>query len=540
MNTKLFTNELGTGARIPNERLPLFTMGLAAFAVFGIANLFSKGLAALGWNVTLFLGVFTYVAFLYGKREGEDWKKRLRNFIPLFLIALSFSVFENPFIKAVHFLAFPVGMFLVTSGALERELSIGQVLFIPLETFFRPVFRPLQALSLHFQSVLKIRRREENFETAAKVVKGILILVMLLVVVVIPLLSGADSEFAYIVESFWTTFCLPVVDFLFDSSIFVRAFFFVILTLLMVASLLGWERSFAPGTRLAKVSSLDPIVTTIVLGGVLLSYCTFLMLQGYRLWHSTLPTSFYETEWLVKQGFWQLLFLTAFNIGVFVSVHRRSTRLVQVLLGVFTGAAVLLLLSAAHRLGLYVFYYGLSYEKWYACFVVLYCVLVYGVLFRALAETTRSDIVRTCLHVLVWMYSASTLFPVEYSIFATNLHLRRHSDSRIDINDMRMLSLDAVPVVAKNLLFLCHGMSDCTEHKRCSRLGKDVVIPIPSEESGPRSPLWWNGWIERQQLTMRKKSWYEETLSSLYARTRDLDYKRLGRASCLSGEAPAK
>ena len=97
--------------------------------------------------------------------------------------------------------------------------------------------------------------------------------------------------------------------------------------------------------------------------GVLASYLLFLALHLKHPWLSTLPVAFAETEALVKQGFWQLIILTAFNIGLFFHVNRRSTDTIQAILSVFTVASLLLLGSAGHRLFLYMTSYGFSYEK---------------------------------------------------------------------------------------------------------------------------------------------------------------------------------
>ena len=225
----------------------------------------------------------------------------------------------------------------------------------------------------------------------------------------------------------------------------------------------------------------------IVLAGVLGIYLLFLWIQLNRLWVGVLPFNFKETEELVKSGFWQLLALSVINILIYFFAYRKTVSFVQKLLSAFTVASLLLLASAGQRMGLYVTYYGFSYEKFFASYTVLYCAIVYIWLIAQLFRSKRSNIVKFLVLLFLWMFAMLTIFPVEQFIFRTNMALRRLKDSRIVLSEMKMLSPDVLVVVKKN-----------KEKGLLDEGGYD-----------------WNEWIDKQEQIVSGKAWYERNMTNM-------------------------
>jgi hypothetical protein len=223
--------------------------------------------------------------------------------------------------------------------------------------------------------------------------------------------------------------------------------------------------------------------------------------QLNRLWVGSLPFDFKETENLVKSGFWQLFFLSLINILIYFYTYRKTSPLVQRILTAFTAASLLLLVSAAYRMGLYVAYYGLSYEKFFASYTVIYCAILFIWLIMRLFIKQRSNIVKFLIILFLWMYALVTVFPVEQFILRANVALVRLPESRIRLFELTMLSPDA--------LFLVK------EYQQQGLLQEKAGYLSREKMSESADKFNWNPWIERQEKRISAKNWYEKNLMNV-------------------------
>src|SRR3990167_7060518 len=185
---------------------------------------------------------------------------------------------------------------------------------------------------------------------------------------------------------------------------------------------------------------------------------------------------------MVKSGFWQLFFLSGINVLLYLLYYRRTSKHVQNILIAFMCASLLLLLSAAKRMGMYVFFYGFSYEKFFAAYTVIFSVFLFLRLIAALLQREKTDMVRYLVVAFVWMYAVATVLPVEQIIFRTNRALAELPNTRIDMRELQMLSADVF------------------------RLG---------EEQNSKHPGEWDEWIVEKKIIAHQKHFYELTLTDL-------------------------
>jgi hypothetical protein len=132
---------------------------------------------------------------------------------------------------------------------------------------------------------------------------------------------------------------------------------------------------------------------------------------------------------------------------------------------------------------LYAFNYGLSYEKFFASYTVIYLAVVFAWLAFQLFANRSGNISKFLIFFTLWMYAILTVMPVERIIFSTNVNLSSQPGSRIDLKELRMLSYDALPLVA--------------DHSKDEQWQKD-----------------WCSWARRVTMPVEKKSWYEKNLSN--------------------------
>ncbi|MBF0320983.1 MAG: DUF4173 domain-containing protein, partial [Nitrospirae bacterium] len=213
-------------------------------------------------------------------------------------------------------------------------------------------------------------------------------------------------------------------------------------------------------------------------------YALFIWTQLERLWIDTLPVVFKQAEQLVKRGFWQLIFISCINIVFFFIYYKRTGPVVQGILTAFNLASLLIVLSAAERMYLYIKFHGFSYEKFIASYTVLYCVIVFIWLSICLFRVKKHNIFKFLVALFLWMYSILIILPVEQITFRTNVALLTLPGSRINLHELQMFSND--------------------------------VMPLVKQYNG--GEVWkkdWQRWIIVQETRNAEKAWYERNLSNI-------------------------
>ncbi|MDD5623916.1 MAG: hypothetical protein PHI23_04375, partial [Candidatus Peribacteraceae bacterium] len=315
----------------PLRRAVYVGLGLALFWVLAGWGIWEQGPYAMGVNYAAFtLGVALFFSVHAGERPLK--KTHLPWLVPILLIALSFFLYENPFVKAVNVLVlvplYACYRIAVSTPNYEQLTWSRTWIEHVLRRFFGAIGQVGNAIETMVRSIVPYET--EHIRIVRKVVMGLLIFVVLAVVIFIPLLSSADAAFDRMVQA--------IVDYMFDIlSIewFVRTICFIALSIALVAMATSWNRREELRDGNTRIS-IDDIVSGVVLGGILLLYILFLATQVQSLWVVTLPTEFHQTEALLKSGFWQLFVLSAINVALFFVYYRRTCLSVQRLLSVFT------------------------------------------------------------------------------------------------------------------------------------------------------------------------------------------------------------
>ena len=456
---------------------------LSFFFIIFLWGVWSREVFALGINLALYLTGVTLFFVYRLKKDKKYVASDLAWITPLLLLSVSFALYENPFFKTFSILVFPVMLTLFYGYAwVERKNEIDWDAFFIIKIVkhvlsFLAFF--LTSAELLFHTVYNRESAKNGMGKRVLIGLGLLLLALL---VIVPLLSSADPLFADKLKPFY-----DAITEILSTSIIAKIIVFAVLSIGTLTALSAWGRSHQI-TNNSKEVKLDIVITSIVLGGIFVIYLLFLWIQVDRLWVGTLPFNFEETENLIKGGFWQLLFLSLVNIGIFFLLYRKTASLGQKLLGIFSFASLLLLVSSAHRMVLYVTYYGFSYEKFYASYAVLFCAILFLWLISRLFVSKKSNVVKFLTFQFLWMFALVSIFPVELFILKSNMLLVAKPDSKIRLYEMAMISPDIL-----------------TQIKKYKDEGKLI------EEFD------WNPWIEKQEKRIQNKKWYEFTLSAINA-----------------------
>jgi len=416
-------------------------------ALFGVLthwNVWDNGVHSIGWNTSitwLALGLML-IRSNQSIRLSSDWMW----LAPLGLMTLSFGLYENPWLKTLCFLVMPmaVGVFFSFGHLKRKEKQVwGSAV---LSKLISNTFAVIPAI---FPSLVLLRNaffssfEESKLCVLKRVVRALMILLPLMLVILL-LLSSADENFDLMVSG-WFEYVAGVLDWaLVGKLISVCMMSGVLLAVVTILRReLGTEQEFV-------VRRVDDLVAIIVLTSILFVYIAFLIVQLDYLLVKQLPIEFADTEHLVKSGFWQLFFLSAINVGLFYWAYKNTGWLAQWILRVYLIASALILMSAGWRMGLYVVYYGLSYEKFFASYTTFYALVLFCFLGWAVFATSRKDIVKTLCVSALWMFSIATVLPIERIIFSSNLALSQKEGSRINLIHLSVLSTDVLAIASRN------------------------------------------------------------------------------------------
>jgi len=437
MSSILSNNSEFSSDRQPKANLTLIIL-IAIFAVLTHWGVWQNGVYSMGWNTTVVW--FAIGVMLFTKNDQIELKYDWYWLLPLALLALSFSLYQNPWLKAICFIVMPVAVGVFTSfghyaAKRSQVWSMRFIARLSLNTFGVLPAIP-SSLGLVKNGVFS-KLEDSNLSVAKRVLNALLILLPLMFVILL-LLSSADDNFDSMVGRWFT-----LLGEFFNWSIAAKAISIFILSGILIAVVTTLKQTSEWQSEFCS-RAVDDLIASIVLTAILLVYIAFLNLQLDYLLVKQLPIEFADTERLVKSGFWQLFFLSMINVGLFYWVYKNTGPAVQWVLRLYLIASALILLSAGWRMGLYVFYYGLSYEKFFASYTTIYALILFVFLGWSVFGSKRKDIIKFLCVSSLWMFSIASIMPVERIIFTSNVRLAQNQESRINLFHLSDLSTDVL------------------------------------------------------------------------------------------------
>ncbi|PID51770.1 MAG: hypothetical protein CR954_00040 [Candidatus Moraniibacteriota bacterium] len=520
---------------------------LPLFFVLFLWRFWTYGTQAIGFNIAVFYVLL--ICLFVCARWRNMRPTALLWIVPLVVVGFSLFMYKTFFTTWISLLCFPLFFFLFTTHEAHPQLqkNLWSRLFpiaflVACAHYLVSLFcKPRANASASRAISLKAKWDKKTQNIVFQVGVGIVVLFLLAFFVIIPLLSSADASFGQIFTHFFEAmqhFFDTILDFVanLDVVTLLKLLTYLILFLALSGLVVYWGKNIsAIAPKRAVRTHKNTITISIILIGILVLYVLFLFLQVKSLFISALPVDFSQTESMVKSGFWQLFFLTVFNILLYLAIFNKSAKHVQYILLAFTVSSLLLVFSAAQRVCLYVTTYGLSYEKFFALYTVIYCSIVFlWFLFLFMHKSNSTQIIKTLVFLAVGMYAFAVILPLEKIIFTTNLRLTQYSDSRVDINEMRMLGSDALPYVEENFDLLIAEARKDNARNRVDRGWHGEILETYNDPY-----RMWLRWMKEQQdyknMLVRshyqfeaqyagedvkgkyeKKKWYEKTVTEMF------------------------
>jgi len=385
----------------------LLPISLLIAILFDRLMVFSLYSASSPWN---FFGAFWLccIVIFYAFYWSRLKKDKVAWFVAICTAALSIWFFTSPErqnwqYSFITFLVIPNVLMAHTqwvAGGYTLKNSDGIAAAWFMGWFVKP-FSGLFALFGTIGSLLSAG----NKSTAKRVLAGVGIAALLLLIV-IPLLMGADQVFNYYLRQLFS-FNNPLLTF-FHIIVVITSFG-------LIYSFL-WNVGFGKVEQysIKSTKTIDDIISAIVLGSVILVYALFCIIQFTYLFAGVgLPAGMTYSEY-AREGFAQTVIVCAINLlifGIFLRFGKQHRLSMAMLCGLLVTTGIMLF-SGAVRLNLYVGAYGMTWLRLLSAWFIIYLAVVIILCVIRLLLKRQLPIIALCaLFLLAWYVALGYLNP---------------------------------------------------------------------------------------------------------------------------------
>ncbi len=269
-----------------------------------------------------------------------------------------------------------------------------------------------------FAGALQSMFMGSNYTTLKKVMIGLGISIPVLIVIV-PLLCSADMVVNYYLGSL-----IENIDI--DEIIF-HGIIIIILTLTMFSFI--WNICYAQIKPIKPVQNirLDSLISSIVLGVILVCYCLFCLVQFTYLFAGTgLPNNLTYSAY-AREGFWQLIAVAGINLFIFAIVltYAGQTKPLRLMLFTLIACTLMMQISAFVRLKLYIDVFGWTWLRLLAMWFVFYLFVVLGLCIVRMMREKLPLVAVGFLVLLVWFTALGYMNPDAF--------IANHNRGRADV-----------------------------------------------------------------------------------------------------------
>lgn len=201
--------------------------------------------------------------------------------------------------------------------------------------------------------------------------------------VILILLGSADALFYDMVCNLWDaldSWSLP--QFLSEGELGLK-FLMIICAFIGSYAVFAYsgKRSYIQEAVKTKATQWEPLIAIAFLSMITVVYVLFSGIQifGLFLGWMELPRGWSYAEY-ARQGFFQLLFVCLFNVGLvlFCTGYFRKSKVLQLLLTVISGCTYIMIASSAYRMILYISKYHLTFLRVFVLWALLVIAIVLG------------------------------------------------------------------------------------------------------------------------------------------------------------------
>ncbi len=388
------------------------------------------------WFVTVFVAVYAACVLFYARSKGTAvTSSGLFWLAVLMCIGISYSVMPNDILAGYQGIALHITAayftLLVCNGTLLPHTSH----FIVFDLFNALLIVPIANIFSRLRVIFSMHRLSDK-RRAAGVLLGIITLV-LACMLIIPLLSQADSSFDMLMQSIINTNAFKMNDTLLKIifSLPVGAYLFG----LAFGSLNKRGTNAFSAKMLENTAESRHIIPQntiyIVLGGVAALYVLFIAVQSGNLF-SAFAGRLYGTQVYseyAREGFFSLCYVSVINAAMlfaadlFAKSPRSQSRVLRLFNIIISSLTLLLLASALAKMLMYIGVYGFTQKR----IMTLWLMAVLAVLFAGIIlwQFVRFSPIRAAACTGAVLFCVLTMCGIDNLVNNYNNSLPQHETS---------------------------------------------------------------------------------------------------------------
>ena len=376
-----------------------------------------------GISIAIFLTA-TIILTIYNLKEKEmiKNKKGILWAIPIELLGLTYFIFNNTFFKILNVPVILV-LFVIMCMSITKTKTI-ENRFI--RQILGKIFKPFVVLfdfisDFDMNKFFENKKENQNnkSDNIKKVGKSLLIAIPIILVIIF-LLSSADSVFGSIFSDFTKAISkmleIKTINDLIGRIFVIALVFIYISGFIITFSKSEKQEEMEENTKGIKLSDLTIKMLLVSLNII---YLLFSIIQFKYLFMNLGRTSDFDYATYARTGFFQLMFVSFINFALLHigKKNGENNKFLKITLIIFT---IIIVLSAAFRMYLYEQEYGYTYLRLFVYFTLMTEILVLISIFVSICGK-KIDTFKTTIQIIVVMYVALNFINIDKIIARNNI-----------------------------------------------------------------------------------------------------------------------
>ncbi len=375
-----------------------------------------------GISIAIFLTA-TIILTIYNLKEKEmiKNKKGILWAIPIELLGLTYFIFNNMFFKILNIPVILILFVIMCMSITETQIKENKFVRQILSKIFKPFVVLFDFISdFDMDEFFENKKENQNNKTdnIKKVGKSLLIAVPVILVIIF-LLSSADSVFG----SIFSDFTKAISKMLETKTIndFLGRLLVIAVTFIYIA---GFIIAFAKSKKQEETEEstgikLSDLTIKILLVSLNIIYLLFSVIQIKYLFINATTTPNFDYATYARTGFFQLMFVSFINFALLhISKKNIETnKFLKIMLIIFT---MIIVISAAFRMHLYEQKYGYTYLRLFVYFTLVTEMLVLIPILSKLFGL-KIDTFKTTIEIVVTMYIILNFININKIIAKNNI-----------------------------------------------------------------------------------------------------------------------
>lgn len=395
-----------------------------------------------GISIAIFLTA-TIILTIYNLKEMIKNKKGILWAIPIELLGLTYFIFNNTFFKILNVPVILVLFVIMYMSITKIKITENKFLRQILGMIFRPFVILFDFIS-DFDMDKFFEKEKENQDNKSNDVKKIgksLLIAIPVILLIIFLLSSADSVFGSIFSNF-TKAISKMLEIKTINDLLGRILVIAVVFVYVSGFIIAFVKSEKQEELDEKSTGikLSDLTLKILLVSLNIIYLLFSIIQFRYLFMNAGKTSNFDYATYARTGFFQLMFVSFINFAL-LHISKKSgdkNKFLKIMIIIFT---IIIVISAAFRMHLYEQEYGYTYLRLFVYFTLMTEILVLvPILARICGQ--KIDTFKTTIQIIVIMYVALNFINIDKIITRNNIdkYLSNVEDESIDYYYLREMT----------------------------------------------------------------------------------------------------